>query len=657
MGESKEEPPVRNGKAAAQLARFGVFEFRLDTGELRRSGASVRVQRRSFRVLQALLECPGEVVNREELRARIWPEGTFVDFESGLNTAVNRLRSALGDSAESPTYIETVARLGYRFVAPVKFGAAVREKELVEIPNASLLSVDSETPGVPASGRRWWLAAAGITAAAAFIAFTAGTAFSPHRTFLYRQLTFSIGLVQEARFLPDGRQVIYSSVSHGNIRHTFAASIDNDAHPQPSRLADQNELADLSPDVRISAKDGWFALEYPAGRLVYRTRAQLESARVAPQGGRVAFIEHPVTGEDSGCVMVASRTEPARCLSGDWDSVKGLAWPPSGAEVWFTAAASGEDRKLRAVNLKGQARQVAEMPGGMILLDISRAGDVLIARPTSRVSMLSGSLRDKVVRDISLFDWSRAAAISADGSSVLFDESGQGGGRKHGVYLYETEQNKARRIADGRAMDVSSDGAWALIQKADDRRALWLVSTKDHQEIAIKAMSATYNWARFLEGRDCQEIVASVTYPGQGELLMKQELPNGKPVTLLRNLALSDAIVDGAGQMMVGRDRGSAFVLVDLVRKTARPLPLANDVRPAAFSEGRLITSRCAGRAIALESVNLEDGTAQPYGEVSSNEAAGLSELIAMRLAKDGQTFVYSQSESVSTLYVVSGWT
>src|SRR5665213_1032186 len=105
MDESNTDTPIpANGQAALHLARFGAFELNLNTGELLKYGAGVRLQRRSFCVLRALLERHGEVVTREELRTRLWSNGTFVDFESGMNTAVNRLRSALGDSAEKPIY-------------------------------------------------------------------------------------------------------------------------------------------------------------------------------------------------------------------------------------------------------------------------------------------------------------------------------------------------------------------------------------------------------------------------------------------------------------------------------------------------------------------------------------------------------------------------
>lgn len=107
--------------AALGIARFGAYELNLGTGELRKSGVRVRLQEQPFQVLSALLENPGELVTREELQKRLWPDAVEGDFEQGLNKAVNKLRTALSDRAENPRFIETLARRGYRFVSPVQF--------------------------------------------------------------------------------------------------------------------------------------------------------------------------------------------------------------------------------------------------------------------------------------------------------------------------------------------------------------------------------------------------------------------------------------------------------------------------------------------------------------------------------------------------------
>src|SRR4026209_1587809 len=101
------------------VVRFGAFELDLRTGELRKAGIRVNLPEQPFQVLKALLDRPGDLVTREELRQRLWPAETFVDFEHGLNAAVRRLRDALGDSADVPRFIETLPRRGYRLIAPV----------------------------------------------------------------------------------------------------------------------------------------------------------------------------------------------------------------------------------------------------------------------------------------------------------------------------------------------------------------------------------------------------------------------------------------------------------------------------------------------------------------------------------------------------------
>ena len=110
----------RNGTCTSKVIRFGPFELRPETRELLKLGIRIKLQVKPFQVLETLAARPGELVTREELRSRLWPSGTFVDFESGLNTAINRLRAALGESAEHPRYIETLPRLGYRFICPVE---------------------------------------------------------------------------------------------------------------------------------------------------------------------------------------------------------------------------------------------------------------------------------------------------------------------------------------------------------------------------------------------------------------------------------------------------------------------------------------------------------------------------------------------------------
>jgi len=111
----------------AQTVRFATFEVDLAARELRKGGVKIKVHGQPSEVLAILLERPGGIVPREEFKQKLWPTDTFVDFDHGVNTAINRLREALGDSAENPRFVETIPRRGYRFIGPVEPTAAVLE--------------------------------------------------------------------------------------------------------------------------------------------------------------------------------------------------------------------------------------------------------------------------------------------------------------------------------------------------------------------------------------------------------------------------------------------------------------------------------------------------------------------------------------------------
>lgn len=111
---------MADARSEKKIARFGIFEADLSSGELRKDGTKIHLQEQPFQILALLLERPGEVVTRKELRSKLWPADTFVDFDHSLNTSVNKLREALADSASHPRFVETVARRGYRLIAPVE---------------------------------------------------------------------------------------------------------------------------------------------------------------------------------------------------------------------------------------------------------------------------------------------------------------------------------------------------------------------------------------------------------------------------------------------------------------------------------------------------------------------------------------------------------
>ena len=148
---------IPSSSPARKILRFAVFEVDLAAGELRKNGTRIRLQEQPFQILAYLLDRAGDVVTREELRQKLWPADTFVDVDHSLNTAINKLREALGDSASSPRYVETLARRGYRFLAPVQspeadspaqnsLPVAARETAITATAQAASFHPDLEVP-------------------------------------------------------------------------------------------------------------------------------------------------------------------------------------------------------------------------------------------------------------------------------------------------------------------------------------------------------------------------------------------------------------------------------------------------------------------------------------------------------------------------------
>src|SRR5438477_8609222 len=188
---------------AGQVIRFGSFEVDLRSGELRRNGLTVRLQGQPFQILAMLLEHPGELVTREDIRRRLWSADTFVDFEHSLNAAIKRLREALGESAENPVFIETLPRRGYRFLAPIQ--------------NQSARTVAALAPPTPqkSGSRQYGLVGALALTIAGLVALYNLGIFSFHKSqasappLRVVPFTTSPGAEFDPTFSPDGKQIAF----------------------------------------------------------------------------------------------------------------------------------------------------------------------------------------------------------------------------------------------------------------------------------------------------------------------------------------------------------------------------------------------------------------------------------------------------------------
>jgi DNA-binding winged helix-turn-helix (wHTH) protein/WD40 repeat protein len=242
------------------LYRFGVFELEAHTGELRRNGIKLKLQDQPYQVLLKLLEHAGQTVTREQLRSALWPADTFVDFETGLNTTIKRLRETLGDSAENPAFIETVPKRGYRFIAPVTAPNSGSESVAEKVgPKRVRLGTILKLGAVLILG--------GLSVGFALRHWSTESSL-PARVLDFTQLT-SDGQAKQGHLLSDGSRIYFSEVlpvgriiaqvsAKGGETTTIPTAVSN---PRPADISpDGTELLILSGDISMKEETSGGAL-------------------------------------------------------------------------------------------------------------------------------------------------------------------------------------------------------------------------------------------------------------------------------------------------------------------------------------------------------------------------------------------------------------
>jgi DNA-binding winged helix-turn-helix (wHTH) protein/Tol biopolymer transport system component len=698
------EDHLLQAERQGRLAKFGAFELDRHTGELRKHGIKIRLQTKPFQILLALLETPGEFVTREELQRRLWLSDTFVDFESGLNTAANRLRLALGDSADSPRYIETLPRSGYRFIAPVQ---EIEPMALVEIRTKP----EQATEGVPiaqeprSADLKPWLiglavACALLLAALIFQFRKDGARTEP----VLKQITFRRGTVFNARFAPDGESILYSAKWNSGTHQIYMASlVSPESRPlgmekralasvsrsgelallghdpskplmepislsrvpmnggAPMEIATKVTAADWAPDgTRMAVVRYDYAgdvVEFPIGKVIYRSSGLISDLRVSPTSDSVAFLDHPFRGDDAGNVKWADIHGNQKTLSSYWASSSGLAWEPSGKEVWFTASRAGAGRSLHAVTLDGKLRSVAKIPGTLHLHDISRTGRVLVARDNINMGMMGWREGEPVERDLSWFDWSRAVDVTPDGQFLLFDESGEGAGPRYATYIHKTKTGDNIRIGDGLAMAVSPDGRWAVSMVVRDPGKLLLQPIGAGEAKTLSGGGLEYEWARFFPGSG--KLLISGREPGKQPRLYIQSLAGGKPQPLPGEIPASNAVLSPDGETIASLRENGKLGLYPIAGGEPRILALAEPMMPISWTtDGQWIFAHSKKRTLptSIFRVNVQSSRAEPWKQIAPVDQEGVTMLAHVQVAQDGKSYYYSHHRNLSELFIVEGW-
>ncbi len=682
-------------KEVLRTLQFGPFELRMDTGELRRNGIRVKLQGKAFQILQALLERPGEVVTREELQSRLWRGDTFVDFESGLNTAANRLRITLGDSAENPRFIETIARTGYRFIGTVTL------PPFQTVPVLVPAKANGSGIAAVAEHRLGWLFA-GILLAGAVSAAIWGSQQTPMPSF--RQITFRRGVLSSARFGPDGQTILYSAAWDGTRRQLFLA---NTFSPESKALGFKaaglasvslsSELALLTDDPgkdlqgqilsRVPLNGGaplqvrtgvagadWgpdgtrlavyhiddreSVVEYPLGKVLYRTAGWISDLRVSPQGDSIAFLEHPLRADDAGVVKLVDSHGAAKELSGNWASVGGLAWSPSGKEVWFAAGETGIRRGIYRVALDGKLHHVASLPGTLTLYDISKKGCVLLGIDRSRLVLAAPSGNGYGERDLSWFDWSRVQDLSDDGKLLLFDETGDGGGAEHSVYLRNLDSDSAVRLGDGQALGWSPDLKWVLALNAKKPTYLSLLPMVPAAPRTLFGHGLKYNWARYFP--DGKRLLVAGNFPGKPLRLFVQPVDGGEPAPLIPDVYFRWATISPDGNEIAGMDQDGENMVFQVSGGAPRVLRIAFPAMPLRWSaDGKalFVTPITNWWSMKIFRFDLAKSQCRLWKEEAPADHVGLAGILGVAISSDERTVAYSYMKILSELFVVNGWT
>ena len=333
----------------SSIVRFGNFEVNFQTGELRQRGQKVRLQEQPFQVLAALLEHSGELVTREELRNKLWPADTFVDFDHSLNAAIKRLRDALGESADAPVFIETLARRGYRFIAPVDRSAS---------------GVAEITPALEQSRSFLWTHRIAFTCLASIVIAVVAWAVwrfpSRRARTIERKITSNSAEngVSSASISPDGKFLAYTDNTGMFLKQIRTG----ETHPIPLPPDFSAHLEDWFPDgshllVSRQEKPGKVSL-WSISVFGGSPRPLLDDASggaVSPDGGHVAFRRADSTYDGSLSrevwVMRSDGTDPIK-VAGDQGSRVGTpTWSPDGKRIAYVRTALAYDSPARSVEV------------------------------------------------------------------------------------------------------------------------------------------------------------------------------------------------------------------------------------------------------------------------------------------------------------------
>jgi len=422
---------VPNGNLT-EVVTFGVYEVDPRAGELRRNGIKVKIQEQPYQVLSLLLERPGEVITREELKRRLWPADTFVDFDHSLNAAIKRLRDVLRDSADNPRFVETLARRGYRFLAPVTGSLPSGVSPALPVPHMAPRS----------RNRARWIAAIVVLAGACIsVGFHIGNRAA--RAEVPREVRLTANSpdvpVYRAAISPDARLLAYT-----DPRGLFLREIAReDSHQLWLPPGLKPSVVSWFPDGSHLLVGGIQADETPSiwnvsilGGPSHKISDETDSGTVSPDGTRIAALRgNGKLNSSELWLMNADGSQPRKLLDIAGYS-NSLTWSPSGTRLAYMKASYWpgykEEVQIETIDLATGKTNTAfsddRIGGGLVW---SRDGRLFFGRVDQdsniksdiwslRVDERTGEARGNIGRLTSGPDWKPRPEVSADGKQMVF---------------------------------------------------------------------------------------------------------------------------------------------------------------------------------------------------------------------------------------------